>query len=286
MPSHFTTHANPYTTMKLLQILSPRRRRLLFVASVLLSLWPQLSAQTTKELVADACYNERQQRKQEPFWASRLLRRSGGHVYLEKEIETAAGPVHRLLLVDGHQPSPSDRKQEDDRLRKLRNPSAQESLKRAREADEKKVDDVLDVIPDVLLFQDQGRQGNLEKLAFSPNPEYEPKSREEMVLHAMSGVAWVDLQDKCLAQISATLTQQVEFGHGLIGSLKQGGTVEIQRTRISPGLWKTSSIKIDINGRIILFKTISEQQDETRSDFQPVAADTSVEQAVAKLADN
>jgi hypothetical protein len=107
-----------------------------------------------------------------------------------------------------------------------------------------------------------------------------------MVLHAMSGVVMVDLQDKCLAQISATLTQQVEFGHGLIGSLKKGGTVEIKRTRLSPGIWKTSLIKLDVNGRIILFKTISEQQDETRTDFQPVAADTSVEQAVAKLAGN
>jgi len=45
-------------------------------------------------------------------------------------------------------------------------------------------------------------------------------------------------------------------------------------------------MKIDINGRIILFKTVSEQQDETRSDFTPVAEDTSVEQAVAKLARN
>lgn len=272
--------------MTLLKTLSPHSRRLLLVASALLSLLPQLSAQTAKELMADACYNERQQRKQEPFWASQLLRRAGGHAYLEKEIETAVGPVHRLLLVDGHQPLPSDRKQDEDRLRKLRNPSAQESLKRAREADEKKVDDVLQVIPDIFLFQDQGRQGDLEKLAFGPNPAYEPKSREEMVLHAMSGVVLVDLPDKCLAQISAKLTQPVEFGHGLIGSLKKGGTVEIQRTRLSPGLWKTSSIKIDINGRIIFFKTISEQQDETRTDFEPVAADASVEQAVAKLAGN
>jgi hypothetical protein len=107
-----------------------------------------------------------------------------------------------------------------------------------------------------------------------------------MVLHAMSGIVLVDLQDKCLAEISATLTQPVEFGHGLIGSLRKGGAVEIKRTRLSPGLWKTSSMKIDINGRIILFKTISEQQDETRSDFTPVAEDTSVEQAVAKLARN
>ena len=271
--------------MTKLQISRPHGRLLLIVASALLSLLPKLSAETPKQLMEDACYNERQQRKQEPFWASQVLRHANGHAYLEKEIETAAGPVHRLLLVDGHEPTSSDRRQEEDRLRKLRsNPSAQESMKRTRAAEEKKADDVLRVVPDVLLFVDQGRQGDQEKLAFRPNPAYVPKSREEMVLHAMSGTMLVDLQDKCFAQVSATLTQQVDFGHGLIGSLKKGGVIEIKRLRLSPGVWKTYSIKVDINGRIILFKTISEQQDETRSDFKPVAADTSIEQILEKLA--
>ena len=264
---------------------SPHGRRFFWVASATLLVLPQLSAQTAKQLVADACYNELQQRKQEPFWASQVLRHANGHVYLEKEIETSAGPVHRLLLADGREPTPSERRQEEDRLRKLRsNPSVQESMKKTRAEEEKKADDVLHVVSDVFLFEDQGRQGDQEKLAFRPNPAYVPKTREEMVLHAMSGTMLIDLQDKCFAQVSATLTQQVDFGHGLIGSLKKGGVVEIKRIRLSPGVWKTYSIKVDINGRIILFKTISEQQDETRSDFKPLAADTSIEQALEKLA--
>ena len=263
----------------------PYGRRLFWVASATLLVLPQLSAQTAKQLVADACYNELQQRKQEPFWASQVLRHANGHAYLEKEIETSAGPVHRLLLVDGHEPTSSDRKQEEDRLRKLRsNPSSQESMKKTRAAEEKKADDVLRVVPDVFLFEDQGRQGDVEKLAFHPNPAYVPKSREEMVVHALSGTMLIDLQDKCFAQVFATLAQQVDFGHGLIGSLKKGGVIDIKRMRFSPGVWKTYSIKIDINGRIILFKTITEQQDETRSDFKPMAAGTSIEQALEKLA--
>jgi hypothetical protein len=259
----------------------------LFVASGLLSVLPQLSAQTAKELMADACYNELQQRKQDPLWASQVQRRIGGHVYLEKEIETAGGPVHRLLLVDGHEPSPSERTQDDDRLRELmNNPNAQEAMKKARQADERKVDDLLRVIPDAFLFEDQGEQGGLEKLGFSPNPAYKPKSYEETALHAMSGIVLIDLQEKRLAQIAATLTQQVEFGHGLIGSLRKGGTIEVKRARLSPGIWKTSSTRMDINGRIVLFKIISKRQDETQSDFTPEAPDTSIEQALEKLAGN
>jgi hypothetical protein len=159
-------------------------------------------------------------------------------------------------------------------------------MKRSREADEKKVDDLLRVIPEVLLFEDQGKQGGMARLRFRPNPAYKPKSYEETVLHALNGIILIDLQEKRLAQITATVTQQVEFGHGLVGSLKEGGTIEMKRTRLSPGIWKTSSTRFDINGRMLLFKTISKKQDETQSDFQPVAPDTSIERALKQVTAN
>ena len=271
--------------MTILRLLHSHSRRTLFVVCGLLSVLPQLSAQTAKELMTDACYNERQQRKEDRLWASQLQRRTSGHTYVDQEIETVGGPVDRLLLIDGHQPSPAERRQDDDRLRKLTyTPSGREAMKKAREADDKRVDDLLRVIPDVFLFEDQGKQGDLEKLGFSPNPAFKPKSYEEMALHAMSGIVLIDLREKRLVQISANVTQQVEFGHGLIGSLKKGGMIEVKWTRLSSGIWKTASIRSHIHGRIILFKTINEQEDETRSEFKPEAPDTSIEQALESLA--
>jgi hypothetical protein len=49
--------------MTILTIMCPQGRRLSLVAFCLLLFWPPLSAQTGKELVADACYNEVQQRE-------------------------------------------------------------------------------------------------------------------------------------------------------------------------------------------------------------------------------
>jgi hypothetical protein len=236
--------------------------------------------------MADVCYNELQQREHNTLWASQVQRRASGHIYLEEEVETVDGPIRSLLSVDGHEPSPSERKQNDDRLRKLmQNPSAQLAMKKNRETDEEKVDKLLRVIPDAFLFEDQGKQEGMEKLAFHPNPAYNPTTYEETALHALSGIMLVDLQEKRLVQISGTLTQQVDFGYGVIGQLKKGGAIEVKRTRLAPGTWKTSSTKINIYGRIILFKTISKQQDETQSGFKPVAPDTSIEQALQKLAD-
>jgi len=78
--------------------------------------------------------------------------------------------------------------------------------------------------------------------------------------------------------------QQVDFGLGVVGQLKKGGTIEVNRIRLSSGIWKTNSSKIDINGRIVLFKTISKQQDETHSEFKPVAPDTNIPQALQQIA--
>jgi hypothetical protein len=259
------------------------RRRHSLAVFYLLSVLPPLSAQTAKELMADACYNELQQRNN-TLWASRVERHTAGHIYLEEEIETVGGPIRRLISVDSHEPSPSERKQDDDRLRKLmQNPKAQQAMKKSRDADQKKVGEIFRAMPDAFLFEDQGRQEGLEKLAFRPNPEYNPTTYEETALHALSGIILIDLQEKRLAQLSATLTEQVEFGYGVIGQLKKGGTIEVKRIKLSPGVWKANSSKIDINGRIVFFKVISKQQDETQSDFKPVAPDTSVEQALREL---
>ncbi len=259
-------------------------KRFSLVAFCLLLVLPPLPAQTGEELMADACYNELQHRERNSLWASQVQRRTAGHVYLEEEIETVDGPIHRLLSVDGHEPSQPERKQDDDRLRNLmHNPRARLALKKNREADEKKFDDLLRVLPNAFLFEEQGEQGGLEKLAFRPNPAYKPTTYEETALHAMSGVILIDVHEKRLVQLTGTLTQEVDFGFGLIGHLSKGGTIEVNRIRLSPGVWKTSSSRIDLNGRFVLFKTINKQQDETHSHFKPVASDMSILQALAQI---
>ena len=271
--------------MTMLQNLRPHYRFLALVAFGVLSVFPQLLAQNLKRLMTDACENELHQRQQDGLWASQVERRTAGHVYHEREIDTVDGPVHRLLSVDGHEPSPSERKQDSDRLRDLReNPKARLTLKKNREAQEKKVDDLLRVLPDVFLFEDQGKQGGLERLAFHPNPAYKPVTYEEMALHALSGVVLVDLGEKRLARFSGTLTQQVNFGQGLLGHINMGGAIEVNRVRLSAGLWGTSLFRTDFDGRFAIFKNISKHLYETRNDFEPVPPDTDIQRALEQIA--
>ena len=269
--------------MSIWQNLRPRCR---FVALVLFwvpSAFPPLLAQSPKELMTEACQNELQQRKQNALWVSQVQRLSAEHVYREQEIDTVEGTIRRLLSIDGHPPSPSEQKRDDDRLRQLQNPKTRLTLKKNQEASEQKVDDLLRVIPDMFIYEDQGKHGSLELLAFVPNPAYKPMSYEEVALHAMKGAVLIDLREKKLAQFSGTLTRQVEFAHGLLGHLDKGGMIEVKRVRLSSGQWGTSLFRTDLDGRFAIFENISKHIAETRSDFEPLPPDTNIQRALEQF---
>jgi hypothetical protein len=77
--------------------------------------------------------------------------------------------------------------------------------------------------------------------------------------------------------------ENIDFGFGILGHIAKGGTFEIQRIQVSSSHWKTHLVDIHVNGRMLLFKTITKQQHETRSDFESVPQDLDVQQAEALL---
>jgi len=58
------------------------------------------------------------------------------------------------------------------------------------------------------------------------------------VLHALDGIVFIDLHEKRIARLSVSLETRVKFGYGLIGHVEQGGTTEITRVNLLPGVWK------------------------------------------------
>jgi hypothetical protein len=66
----------------------------------------------------------------------------------------------------------------------------------------------------------------------------------------------------------------------------KGGTLNIARTRVSDGVWQVSVEKIDLSGRMAIFKSLSKHKDEFRSEFKPVAPGTTIAQALDELEKN
>jgi len=96
---------------------------------------------------------------------------------------------------------------------------------------------------------------------------------------SLAGTVLIDSQQQRLAKLSGQLVDRVQFGYGVFGHIDNGGTIEIGRVQVGPLQWKTALLNIQLSGRLILFKTISKQQYETRSNFRAVAGDLSLSEA-------
>ncbi len=196
------------------------------------------------------------------------------------EIETKDGPVHRLLAINGAPLDSLQQKQESVRQEELiRDPSQQLAIKKQNDADERRLENFVRLLPGAFLFQYDGWDGAYVRLNFWPDPTFIPPTMESKALQSMAGTILVNPQQKRLAHINGHLLENVDFGFGLLGRLAKGGTFEIERTQVSSSHWKTHLIDISVSGRMLLFKTISKQQHETRSDFEPVSSDLDLKQA-------
>jgi hypothetical protein len=249
-----------------------------------MTLPPALPSETPQELIRNACNNELQQRKNRTLWSYVAERHSNNHVFREQVIETVDAPVRHLLAIDGSLPTPAQMKEEKGRQKELLNDaSRRQAIQKQQDDDEKKMRELMRIIPDAFVFDDQGKEGESERIAFHPNPGFKAKTYEQRILHAMEGIVFIDLRDQRIARLSGSLGTRVEFGYGLIGHVEQGGTTEIIRIHLSPGVWKTSAEKINIDGRFVVLKTINKHQDETRTAFKPVASDTTFAQALSEI---
>jgi hypothetical protein len=259
--------------------------RLVILTSAAAFILPPASpSQTAKELIAEACSNELQHRETKTLWSYTAERHVDSHIFLERVIETVDGPVRHLLAVDGHPPTAAQIKDEDDRHQELlKSPAGRRAFQKQRDDDDKTMEELLRIIPEAFVFEDQGKEGGSERIAFHPNSGFKPKTYEQRIVHALNGMVFIDLHDKRIARLSGSLGSRVEFGYGLIGHVDQGGTTEFMRVRLSPQIWKTSAEKIDLDGRFVMLKTINKHQDESRTGFEPVAPDTTFAQALDEI---
>jgi len=135
------------------------------------------------------------------------------------------------------------------------------------------------MLPDAFVFNYAGREGDLIKLSFRPNPNFQPPSLEARVFHDMEGELWVDSKQERLAAMNGRLVEDVTFGGGLLGHLNKGGRFEVWQAEVGADHWEMAAMAVDMKGKALLFKTINVQQTETRSDFQRMPDDLTVAQA-------
>lgn len=213
-------------------------------------------------------------------WMYQSQTRKNGALVTEVIVQTPHGNLERLIARNGQPLSPDEQKQADDKVQKfVTDTNAQEKQRHDLDADGKKTKQMLKLLPDALTYTDAGHDGNRTTLTFKPNPDFHPPSREAKVFAAMEGQMVIDTKEHRLVEFSGHLTRPVKFGGGLLGDLDAGGFFDVRQQEVGPGNWQISLLKVNIKGKALFFKTISEQQDERDSHFKRVPDHLTLAQA-------
>jgi hypothetical protein len=209
--------------------------------------------------------------------------RTGGHLWTERIIETADARVRLLLAVDDKQLSPEAAQQERDRLSTIAaHPDAFIAREKSERHDEQHARHMLELLPTDFLFDNVRLQDGVWHMDFHPNPAVSPSGMEDQVLHGMSGTVAIDARQMRLIHIDGHLTQPVNIGFGLLGSVKPGSHFSSDRQDVE-GHWRTLHVISAISGKAALFKSVAKNNDITRSDFHYFDHDLTVPAAVALL---
>jgi hypothetical protein len=237
--------------------------------------------ESANELVKAAVQNELKAIDSDhTHWMYQLETHKAATTETKELIETPHGDVTCLVARNGQPLSPGEQKHEEENIQKfISDTGAQQKQRRDLDEDERKTKELLALLPDALTFSYAGNDGNRTKLSFQPNPDFHPPSREAHVFHAMQGQLVIDARERRLVEFSGHLTHAVKFGGGLLGDLDAGGTFDIQQQEIGSSHREISLLKVDIKGRALFFKTISVQQDETRTNFKRVPDGLTLAQA-------
>src|SRR5579872_5678973 len=153
------------------------------------------SGKDAQQLAREVIQNEVQaEANNHALWCYRETKKSVGKEMLYEYCETREGTLHRLLAINGHPLPPQQRQKEDARLQKLvRSPGATREEQRKQSADAEQERKFLRLFPDVFLFQEEERHGELVKLRFTPNPHYQPSANMPRVLHSLEGTMVADV---------------------------------------------------------------------------------------------
>ncbi len=194
--------------------------------------------------------------------------------------------VARTLLVDGKPPSADRRQKEEQRLQKLlSDPDAVAQKRKSQKQDEQRITTMMKALPDAFNYQFEGTEpggtGELIRLKFQPNPNFDPPNRETQVYAGMEGEMWVDAKDERLEHIDAKLLRDVNFGWGILGHLDRGGSFDVRQRKVGDR-WEIDAMTLNFTGKILMFKSFVKKEKQVFSDFR-IVPEMSLAQAIDML---
>ena len=192
---------------------------------------------------------------------------------ISEVIETPKGNLSRLLSLNGRPLTGGDETDELERIRDFVNsPSEQEKKRKDGAHDDAQARELLTMLPSAFLWTIVRENPEEVALQFRPNPAFKPSDMQARVLGIMAGDMVIARDGDRIKTLRGTLTDDVRIGFGILGKLDKGGIFDVERREVAPGHWQITETHVHIGGRAMLFKSIGQQEDETKTDFRPSTA--------------
>lgn len=182
--------------------------------------------------------------------------------------ESPQGDLHRTIKRNGVPLTPAETQAETDRLNIGKHDLAgQAKAKKASQHDDQEAANMMRNFPTAFLWSVAKETPDHIYLDYRPNPKYSAPTLASKVMAQMTGQMVVQKKGTHLYTMKGRLTQDVTLLFGLV-KLRAGGWFDVERREVTPGHWQIVEQHTHMEGRALLFKTVGQEEDETKTDFR------------------
>ena len=189
-------------------------------------------------------------------------------------VETPDGLIARTISINDKPLSPEDSAKEEARINRLLDPKQMQAKRKQQNEDEARTKRMVSALPDAFIYQYAGTEEKdghtLVNLKFTPNPNFNPSSREALVYQGMNGTMVIDSTAMRMTKIDGTMFRDVSIGWGIIGHLDKGGRFIVEQTEVDKGDWVITKMRLDFTGKALIFKSIRIDETDVSTDFKKV----------------
>ena len=202
-----------------------------------------------------------------------------GHDALAQVVDTPHGGIRRTLVLNGKTLTGPAYQSETERINAYaRNTEAQAVQAKNEAHDDQQAAELLHLWTKAFIVSIGSETPEFITINYKPDPAFNPPTIEAKVMSQMQGQLVITRKGTQIYSVHGRLMQDIHVAFGFV-KLKAGGMFDVERREVSPGRWQVVEQHTHIDGHALLFKSISEQEDDTKSDFKPSPAKTFLEAA-------
>lgn len=224
-------------------------------------------AQNVQQLVNEAVNTElREDAQDHTHWLYYEVDLEPGNNVEQWVAQTSQGSLKCVVNRNGQK---LDKQQQRSAMEAfINNPTAQAKQRKGAQHDDRQAAQMLRMLPQAFVWTRGETHDGETVYHFKPNPNFTPRSWQGRVFAAMAGDMTVNDAQHRIAMLKGTMIHDVKFFFGIFGNLLAGGSFSVERSQLAPDVWQITQAHIHVNGHALVFKSISDQEDDAKWKFK------------------